>query len=153
MDLIPPIRPSAVYRVADLDALDAIYAGAPGFIYSREAHPNALELAAEINDLESADWGLVAGSGMAALSVALLALCKPGDRIVAADQLYGKSFKLLADLTCFGVTVEYADIFDPAALPRVLEKSRVLLVETISNPLLRVADLKLLANLAHAAGA
>src|SRR5439155_7488345 len=61
--------------------------------------------------------------------------------------------KLLAELTRFGMIVEYADIFDPAALPRVLEKSRVLLVETISNPLLRVADLKLLANLAHSAGA
>src|SRR5438128_2067780 len=152
MDLIPPIRPSAVYRVADLDALDAIYAGAPGFTYARDAHPNALELAAAIDALEGASWGLVTGSGMAALSIALLALCKPGDRLVAADQLYGKSFKLLAELARFGVVVEYADIYDLARLPDKVGTCAALLVETISNPLLRVADVKALAAIAHAGG-
>src|SRR5262245_32080612 len=101
MDFIPPIRPGAVWRVADLDALDALYAGEPGYTYARDAHPNADELAAAINRLEGAEWGLVAGSGMAAISTACLSFCKPGGRIVAADQLYGKTFKLLASLQRF----------------------------------------------------
>src|SRR4051812_23146122 len=94
--LVPPLYTSAVYSLPDLDALDAIYEGRePGFIYARDAHPNAHLLAARLAALEGGTWGLVCGSGMASLSAAFLALLTAGDRVVASDRLYGKTTKLL----------------------------------------------------------
>src|SRR5947207_15763118 len=89
--LVPPLYQSSVYTVPDLDALDRIYSNEePGFIYARDAHPNANELAAALAPLEAGNWGLVCGSGMPALTASLLALVRSGDRIVAGNRLYGR---------------------------------------------------------------
>lgn len=154
--LVPPLYPSAVYVFPDLDAVDAVYDGRqPGYIYARDGHPNATLLAKELTRLHAANWGIVTASGMAAVSAALLGLVGAGDRIVASDRLYGKTTKLLREeFTRFGVAAEFVDVCD---LDRVREALRsptkVLFVETISNPLCRVADIPALANLAQVAGA
>src|SRR5438045_3633727 len=84
--LVPPLYQSSVYTLPDLDALDQIVnAESPGFIYARDAHPNARLLAEELADLERASWALVCGSGMAAISAAILALVQQGDRVVASN--------------------------------------------------------------------
>src|SRR6185369_8381591 len=89
--LVPPLHQSSVYTLPDLDALDRIMnAEAPGFIYARDSHPNARDLAARLAHLEAGSWGLVTGSGMAALSAALLALLQAGNRVVASNRLYGR---------------------------------------------------------------
>src|SRR5260370_24817925 len=89
--LAPPLYQSSVYTLPDLDALDRIMnAEAPGFIYARDAHPNARDLAARLAVLEGAEWGLVTGSGMAALSVVLLATLEKGQRVLATNRLYGR---------------------------------------------------------------
>ncbi len=150
--LASPLYPSAVYTLPDLEALDRIMnAEEPGFIYARDAHPNARELAARLSALEGAEWSIVTSSGMAALSALLLATTQPRSRILASNRLYGRTSQLLAqELSRYGVVTEFLDVNDLEAVDRALDKpARLLLVETVSNPLLRVADISNLAKLAH----
>jgi cystathionine beta-lyase/cystathionine gamma-synthase len=153
--LVPPLYPAAVYTLPDLDALDRIMnAEEPGFIYARDGHPNGQDLAARLAELEKAPWGLVTGSGMAAVTGGILALLQAGDRVVASDKLYGRTAQLLQqELTRFGVATAWVDVTDLHAVNRALqEPARVLFVETMSNPLLRVADIERLADLAYSRG-
>src|SRR5260370_9705324 len=103
--LVPPLYVSSVYTLPDLDALDQIMnAERPGFIYARDAHPNARHLAEQLRALEAAAWAVVCGSGMAAITATLLAVVKQGDRVVASNSLYGRTTQLLnQELTRFGV--------------------------------------------------
>ena len=150
--LVPPLYPAAVYTLPDLDALDRIMnAEEPGFIYARDGHPNAYDLAARLAALESGQWGLVTASGMAAITASLLALLQAGDRVVASDKLYGRTSQLLQqELSRFGVTTTWVDATDLDSVRRALdEPARVLFVETMSNPMLRLADVEKLAGLAY----
>lgn len=150
--LAPPIYVSSVYALPDLDALDRIMEGIEaGFIYARDAHPNALQLAERLAELENGASAVMCASGMAAISSLLIALLRQGDRIVISDQLYGKSLQLFeSHLNRFGIQTSFVDALDPAQVRASLAKpARILFVETLSNPMLRVADLETLANLAH----
>src|SRR5579862_8488566 len=112
--LVPPLYQSSVYTLPDLDALDAIMNdGKPGFIYARDAHPNARYLAERLAELESARWGVICGSGMAAISAIVLANVKQGDRIVAGNRLYGRTVQLFEqELVRFGVKTQFVDCND-----------------------------------------
>ena len=112
--LVPPIYQSAVYTLPDLDALDAILdEGAAGFIYARDAHPNAKRLAQRLADAEAAQWGIVTASGMAAITAIVVATLQQGQRIVASNRLYGRTVQLFAqELGRFGVTCENVDVND-----------------------------------------
>jgi cystathionine gamma-synthase len=150
--LVVPIYQSSVYTLPDLDALDGILDdGEAGYIYARDAHPNARRLAKLLADAEGARWSLVCGSGMAAISAIVLGTLQHGQRIVASNRLYGRTTQLFSqELTRFGIACEYVDTNDLDAVESALTKgARLLFVETMSNPLLRVADLPALAALAH----
>jgi len=149
--LVPPLYQSSVYCLPDLDALDRIMDGDdPGFIYARDSHPNAQRLADRLAEIEGGEWALVCGSGMAAISVALLSLVKQGDRIVASNRLYGRTTALLTqELPNFGVQTDLVDVCDLDQVRQALRQPcKVLFVETMSNPLLRLADIEELARLA-----
>src|SRR5258708_4057229 len=153
--LVPPLYQSSVYTIPDLDALDRLYSGeAAGFVYARDNHPNAQQLADYLTRLEGGKWSLVCGSGMAAISACLLPLLRQGDRIVASNRLYGRTTQLFRqELPRFGVQTTFVDCNDLAAVRVALQTpARVLFVETISNPLCRTLDLPALAELGHAAG-
>src|SRR5487761_604570 len=150
--LTPPLYPSAVYTLPDLDALDRILDGQEaGFIYARDAHPNARRLAAQLADIEGGKWALVMSSGMAAISALVLATVEHGQRILASHRLYGRTTQLFQqELPRLGVQTSLVDISDPDNVRNALQApARLLFVETMSNPLLRVADLERLAKLAH----
>jgi cystathionine beta-lyase/cystathionine gamma-synthase len=150
--LVPPIYQSSVYTIPDLDVLDAIMdTGEAGFIYARDAHPNAKRLAQRLADVEAAPWGIVTASGMAAITAIVVATLQQGQRIVASNRLYGRTVQLFSqELGRFGVTCEYVDTNDLDQVAAALRKgARLLFVETMSNPLLRVVDLPALAELAH----
>lgn len=150
--LVPPLYQSSVYTLPDLDALDRIMNNEePGFIYARDAHPNSRDLAGKLAALEGGDWGMVTGSGMAALSALFLATLQPASRVVASNRLYGRTTQLLSqELARYGIETTYVDVNDLEAVDRALDKpARLVLVETVSNPLLRVADIPELARLAH----
>jgi cystathionine beta-lyase/cystathionine gamma-synthase len=148
--LVPPLYQSSVYTIPDLNALDRIYSNEePGFIYARDAHPNAHELAATLTRLEAGSWGLVCGSGMAALTASLLALVRSGDRILASRWLYGRSNQLLKqELARFGVQSAFVDADDLDQVRSALQTpTRVMLIETMSNPLCRLIDIEAVARL------
>jgi cystathionine beta-lyase/cystathionine gamma-synthase len=150
--LVPPLYQSSVYTLPDLDALDRIMsAGAPGFIYARDGHPNARQLAEQLAALEGASWAVVCGSGMAAISAVVLATVAQGERIVASNRLYGRTTQLvMEELPRFGVETTLVDANDLGAVRAALDRpARLLFVETMSNPLLRVVDLQALAELAR----
>lgn len=153
--LVPPLYQSSVYTLPDLDALDQILNGVePGFIYARDGHPNARLLAEQLAILEGAAWAVVGGSGMASITAPLLALAQSGDRIVASHRLYGRTTQLLTqELTRFGIQTTLVDTSDLEQVRTALEKpARVLLTETMSNPLLRLVDIAALAKLARQRG-
>jgi cystathionine beta-lyase/cystathionine gamma-synthase len=155
--LVSPVYPSSVYALPDLDALDAVSTGAaPGYVYARDSHPNADLLAADLAALEGGTWGVVCGSGMAALSAALVGLLAAGDTILASDQLYGRTTQLLKkQLARFGVVTVSVDTSDLAVTrsATAAHRPKVLFAETMSNPLCRASDLPALADIAHAVGA
>jgi cystathionine gamma-synthase len=153
--LVPALYQSSVYTLPDLDALDRIInAEEPGFTYARDAHPNARLLAEQLAASEGATWGLICGSGMAAITAGLLAQVKQGDRIVASNRLYGRTTQLLMqELPRFGVQTTLVDAGDLEEVGKALaQPAKVLFVETMSNPLLRLCDLDRLAELAHGRG-
>src|SRR5215472_338326 len=134
--LVPPLYQSSVYTLPDLDALDRIMnAEQPGFIYARDAHPNARYLADQLSALESAAWGMVCSSGMAAITAILLAVLKQGDRVVASNSLYGRTTQLLnQELVRFGIKTTIVECSQLSQVRTALgEKPRLLLVETMSN--------------------
>ncbi|MXQ07170.1 aminotransferase class I/II-fold pyridoxal phosphate-dependent enzyme [Alphaproteobacteria bacterium GH1-50] len=153
--VVSPLQPSVVYASPDPDTLDAQYeGGAKGYTYAREAHPNAELLEGLLNGAEGAGGGVVTGSGMAAVTAALLATVRAGDHLLGADQLYGRSLRLMAeDLPRFGIATSLADPTDVAAIEAALRpETRMILIETTSNPTLRVADVDGIVALAKARG-
>jgi cystathionine beta-lyase/cystathionine gamma-synthase len=153
--LVPPLFQSSVYSIPDLDALDRIMnEGAPGFIYARDAHPNARLLAHALARLEAAPWGVICGSGMAAISALVLAHAENGQRIVAGNRLYGRTVQLFEQqLSRYGIRTDFVDANDLDAVEQSLRQGASLLfVETMSNPLLRVVDVRALAELARQYG-
>ncbi|MCC6002020.1 MAG: aminotransferase class I/II-fold pyridoxal phosphate-dependent enzyme [Pararhodobacter sp.] len=150
-----PIQPSVVYASPDPDTLDAQYAGTtPGYTYAREGHPNADVLAAKIDGLEGATDGIITGSGMAAVTAALMGVLKAGDHVLGGDQLYGRSLRLMnQDLARFGIATTLADPTDATAFEAAIRpETRMILIEIVSNPTLRVADLPAIAAMARARG-
>ena len=150
--LVPPLYQSSVYTLPDLDALDRVLEGAEaGFIYARDAHPNSKRLATQLTALEGGTWGLVGASGMASISTIVLALIQQGQRIVASNRLYGRTVQLFEqELSRFGVQTVFVDCNDLKAVRTALQTpTRLLFVETMSNPLVRLVDIPALAELAH----
>jgi cystathionine gamma-synthase len=151
-----PLQPSVAYTAQDADALDALYTGqTEGFSYAREGHPNAAVLAAKIDALEGVTGGMVLGSGMAAVTAVMFGLLKSGDRVLGGTQLYGRSLRLMREeLPRMGMQTAYADPTDGAAFAAAITPgTRIVLVEIVSNPTLRVADMHAIAAAAKAAGA
>lgn len=153
--LVAPIYQAAVWALEGVEQCDSVYTGEePGFIYTRDANPNHRRLEEIVAALEGAEAGVAFGTGMAAIAAALTAFTGTGKRVVAARQLYGASLRLLAEeLRRFGVSLSTVNVTDLSAVEAALDESAaVLLIETLSNPLLEVADLPALSRLCRARG-
>ena len=150
--LVTPLSPAVAYASDTPDALDAQYEGrVQGYTYAREGQPNADVVAARLDAMEGARGGVVTGSGMGAVSAVLLGLLKSGDHVIGANQLYGRSLRLMAeDLPRLGIATTLADPGDIAAMRAALRpETRLILVEVVSNPSLRLADITGLVGLAR----
>ncbi|HOI81257.1 MAG TPA: aminotransferase class I/II-fold pyridoxal phosphate-dependent enzyme [Synergistales bacterium] len=153
---VPPIFASSVFSFDSLSDLDSVFdQKKPGYIYARMGHPNASLLEETISALEGTDAALVFSSGMAAIATAFLAALKPGDQVIADRVLYGGSFSFIDGfLRDWGVSVELVDTLDHDQVREALcPKTKVIYLETISNPLMGVADLPALAEIAASTGA
>lgn len=151
-----PIYQTAVWTLASHEQCEAVYgAEIPGYIYTRDANPNHAALERTIAQLERADGAVVYASGMAAIAATVTAFARSGGRIVAARQLYGATCRLLnEEVSRFGVETVWVDILDLAEAEAALAPGAdLVLVETVANPLVQIADLPRLAELSHRAGA
>jgi cystathionine gamma-synthase/methionine-gamma-lyase len=153
-----PVYTAASYVPGTIEELDRIFAREQaGYCYSRYENPTAAALEELVASLENGHGALACASGMAALQAAVLAaLADRRKSVVAADALYGATVTLLTQvLEPLGVEVRFVNICDPEAVERAIAAARpgCVLMETISNPLLRVGDLARIAELARGAGA
>ncbi|MEK7409421.1 MAG: PLP-dependent aspartate aminotransferase family protein [Acidobacteriota bacterium] len=153
-----PIYTAASYFYEHLEQLDRVFAHEePGFCYSRWDNPTSAALEELITSLENGHGALACASGMAAIQFALMAALTDRRKVVvAADALYGATItQLNTVMEPLGVKTQYVDFCDLEAVARAIAQHRpgCLLVETISNPLLRVAALDRLGAMAREAKA
>jgi cystathionine gamma-synthase len=153
----PPLFQASSYEFSDLGEVSAIYGGSQsGAIYGRYGGPNGAQFELAVAALEGAEAALGAASGMAAIDAALAPLLGPGDAILATSEIYGGTFELFErEYRVRGFGIHYVDQADLEAVRAALRAyaPKVLYVEALTNPLMHVADLPALAELARAAGA
>jgi cystathionine gamma-lyase/homocysteine desulfhydrase len=121
--------------------------------YSRTSNPTRDALEAYIADLEGARAGFAFASGMAAISSCLM-IFSAGDNIVATEDLYGGAYRVFVDVfSRLGITHTFVDTTDAAAVEAAIRpETKALYIESPTNPLLRIADIARLADIAHARG-
>ena len=128
--------------------------GPDEFIYARYGNPTSRMFEDRMADLEGTEDAFATASGMAAVNGALMAMVRPGDRVVAARQLFGSCLYVLDILKRFGVDVVLVDGTDLDAWRKaVTPGTRAVFFESVSNPALEVMDIAGIADIAHAAGA
>lgn len=140
----PAIYQTTAFDMHGLEQLEAVASGQEtGYIYTRDANPNHDAFAADVARLEGAELGVACASGMGAMTAVLLAHLKSGDHVVAARVLYGRTSQMLNHLgSSFGVTTTYVDATMPDEFGKaVTGKTKLAIVETISNPLMEVAEI------------
>jgi cystathionine gamma-synthase/methionine-gamma-lyase len=151
-----PIYNASSFLAPSVAEIDAILGGdIPGYVYTRDGNPTVAAFERAVADLEGAEGSVAFGSGMAAVHAALLAAgARTGSRVIASRDVYGRTRGLLAMLAAdFGVEIELVDVNDDASLAATLRRPlAALVVETISNPLVKVANIPELAGRVHAAG-
>ena len=143
--VVPPIYQTSTY------AQDAVGAPRLGYEYSRTDNPTRDALQECLAALEGGRWGLVFASGLAAEDTLLRTVCQPGDHVVVPNDAYGGTFRLFARVAKrWGLDYDIADLSSVDDVrARMTEKTRIVWVETPTNPLLNIADLAALAQLAH----
>ncbi|MEU1385371.1 MULTISPECIES: aminotransferase class I/II-fold pyridoxal phosphate-dependent enzyme [unclassified Nonomuraea] len=139
-----PIYQSAGFAFDDPELMGvAMTRPDDAFVYGRDTNPTVRALELAVSGLEGGAAALAAASGMGAINTVLLALLKPGDHLIAQRSLYGGTATMLNDLAGrFGIAVTHVPENDPAALrAAVRPETRLVYLETISNPMGLVADL------------
>ena len=133
---------------------DAIGEPRLGFEYSRTGNPTRQALETALAALENGAHGLAFASGVAA-STAVLSTLKPGDHVIAGDDLYGGTYRLFENVyRPWGLIIDYVDSTQPEAFRRALRPATKLIwIETPTNPLLKLVDIAAVAQIAHQGGA
>jgi len=147
--VVPPIHQVSTYKQDGVGGLRG------GYEYSRSANPTRTALEECLRAIESGTRGLAFASGLAAEDTLLRALCSPGDHVVIPDDAYGGTYRLFAQvLSRWGVEFTPAQLSDVDSVREAMQpNTRMLWVETPTNPLLNIADIEALGSLAHGAGA
>ncbi|MBN1179686.1 MAG: PLP-dependent transferase [Anaerolineae bacterium] len=157
--LTPPIHMSAAFELPEFgpQLFDALMMEShqPPYAYTRWGHPTGRVLEEKMAALEGGAAALALASGMAAVSALLFTFLSSGDHVVASEVCYAGSVELFGEyLPRQGVAVSLVDTGDVDAVQAALRPTtRVVYVETPANPILRIADIAALAEIAHAAGA
>jgi len=120
------------------------------FLYSRHWNPTNKYLADALARLEDSESAIVTSSGMAAISATILQICKTGDEVISGRTIYGGTYALFKNfLPKLGINVKFVNIQDlDAVKSAVSSKTKIIYCETISNPLLEIADIPKLSKLA-----
>ena len=145
--IVPPI-----YQTATFEQPTATEFGE--FDYTRSGNPTRTLLEQQLADLEDADHACAFTSGMAALT-SLTRIVRPGEEIIAGDDLYGGTIRLLDRISShLNISVRYVNTTNETEVREaVTDRTRLILIETPSNPLFRISDIRALSSIAKDAGA
>ena len=124
------------------------------YLYGRHFNPTVYQLGRQLAAIEGTEAAYCAASGMAAISAAILQLCRSGDHIVASNTIYGGTYALLNDFLPAKANIHttFVDVTDlEAVIAAISNRTKVIYAESIANPTLRVADIPALAEIAHTA--
>lgn len=139
---VTPIHQTSAFTFKDLEDIENFYTGERDYLYTRVGNPNTDELGQAVAKLEGAPSGIATSSGLSAILVGLLSVVKSGDHVLASNDLYGGTYELLAnELTEFGIEVSFIS-FDAEIEEHIQPNTVLLYTESITNPLLRVENLK-----------
>ncbi len=150
----PSITMSSAFVFDDVESLDKVYSGeSSGYIYSRNGNPNHELLKEIMSSIESGEAAAVFSSGMAAITLSILSQVKSGDHIIASNVLYGGTYTFLKeemkkfniDVTFTNTSSDFSHLFKP--------NTKIVYIETISNPMMEVADIESISKTAHNHGA
>jgi cystathionine beta-lyase/cystathionine gamma-synthase len=141
--VVTPIYQTATYAQEDVGVHK-------GYDYSRTDNPTRKAVEEVVASLEQAQYGLAFASGMAA-ETAIMYLLAPGDHVVAGDDLYGGTFRLFDQvLEKYGLEFTYVDPSDPQRVTDAMRPTtKMVWIESPTNPLLRVVDIQAVASVAH----
>ncbi|MEJ7727193.1 MAG: cystathionine gamma-synthase [Actinomycetes bacterium] len=148
--VVPPIHPASTFRQ------DGVGGMRGGYEYGRSANPTRTALETCLAALEGGTRALAFASGMAAEDTLLRAVCGPGDHVVIPNDAYGGTYRLVAKVAArWGLEWSAADVADATAVQAAVRpgQTKIVWVETPTNPLLNIADLDALAALTRDAGA
>jgi O-succinylhomoserine sulfhydrylase len=147
-----PVYLTSSFTFEDAEQMRAMFADElEGNIYSRFTNPNTEELIDKMCLLEGAEAGYATASGMAAVFAGFMALLKNGDHILSSSSIFGSTHTVLNKLLPkYGITCTYADVNKPETWEGLIQKNtKMIFVETPSNPGLDIIDLKWLGELAN----
>ena len=148
----PSISDSSTYTFLSAKTMfDTFEGNADGcYLYSRHSSPSNLYLGAALAAMEGTETSNVSASGMGAITAVLMQLCNAGDHVVSSRTIYGGTYAFLKNFAPkFGINTAFVDITNLAAIEdAITEKTTVLYCESVSNPLLEVADIRGLSKIA-----
>lgn len=150
------IHPTSSFVFKTAAEAAKVFAGeAPGNVYSRFTNPTVAAFEQRLAAMEGGESCVATASGMAAILSLCLSVLKAGDHVLVSKSVFGATINLFNNvLTRFGLTVSYVELTEVAAWKAALTpQTKLLFVETPSNPLAGIADIRALADLAHAHGA
>ena len=153
--LLPPIYQNSTFRFTSAaECAEAFQDEESGYVYTRWGNPTQEILEEKLAVLEDGEAALATASGMGAVSVALLTALAEGGHVVAMENLYSATFQILnEDLRKFGIETTFVDATDPAQIERAIRAdTRVLYLESPTNPLLKLVDLRKSVEIAKAHG-
>ncbi len=153
--VILPVHLTATYKFENSDELIEVAQTHSGYIYSRWDNPSVVSVENTLAQIEGYDKALGFGSGMAAITTAMMAHIKAGSRVIATREIYGATFEFLNDiLPQLNIETVFVNCWKNSQLLEEIDQGvSVLYLETPTNPLLRVADIEPLARAAHQKGA
>ncbi|WP_290818931.1 PLP-dependent aspartate aminotransferase family protein [Halovivax sp.] len=158
-DVVSPIHLASTYALDGLDpslSLEDVDPDAGEYLYSRLANPTRRALEKRLASLEGGDHAMAFSSGTAAIAAVCLSVLRPGDRLVAFEDLYAGTKRMFTDLfgERFDVDVVFVDATDPDEVAAAIDDRTALVwLETPTNPLIRLCDVAAIAELAHDRGA
>src|SRR5690606_27502778 len=148
----PSISDSSTYTFLSAKSMfDTFEGNTDGcYLYSRHSSPSNLYLAEALAKMENTEAANVTASGMGAITSTLMQLCKSGDHIISSRTIYGGTYAFMKNfLPGFGVQVDFVDITKLDLIEQLITaNTKVIYLETVSNPLLEIADIKGISDLA-----
>lgn len=148
----PSISDSSTYTFLSAKSMfDTFEGNTDGcYLYSRHSSPSNLYLSSALAQMENTESANVTASGMGAITATLMQLCKKGDHIIASRTIYGGTYAFLKNfLPDFGVSIDFVDITNLDKIQSLIQpNTKVIYLETVSNPLLEVADITSIVRLA-----